>query len=124
MAHIICNKSICNLVGLILSVIIGLLTTLLQITGMITVTPAFLWVLLGYGVLYLAALVLTGQRGVPALLLAAILGTALLALALLAFGITATSILSAIAAGILLALFTLTLTASACWVRQCSRDCN
>lgn len=122
MSRITCsNKCICTPAGVGISIVIGLLTTLLQITGTITITTEFLWVLFGYAVTYLATLVLTGQRGVPLSLTAAFLGTALTALALLAFGITATSILSAAAVGLLILLFTLTLAASACWVRQDSR---
>lgn len=121
MSRITCNNCICTLTGIVISVVVGLLTTLLQITGMLTVSNTFLWVMFGYAVTYLATLVLTGQQGVPLGLLAGIGGTALIALGLLLFGVTATSVLSAIAVGLLLLFFTLTLTASACYVRQLSR---
>lgn len=120
----ICNKRTCTLAAIVVSVIIGVLTALLHITGVVTLTAAFLWVMFGYGAAFLAALVLTEQREVPLSLLIGILGTTLIALVLLAIGVTATSVLSAILAGLLLFFFTLTLGASACWVRQQSRNEN
>lgn len=93
---------------------IGILAGFLQHTGFSAVTPAFLWVLLIYGILYLTALThSTPQRG-PALnlLLTAILGTIALALVLLENAV------SPVRAGLLLFFFTLTLTASAWLVRH------
>lgn len=124
----------CPLVALIVSVILGVVTAFLQITGMITVTPAFLWVVFGIAVVYLGVLVVAAalSRGEETsgclcdaltTLLSGVLGTALFAVVLLAVGIVATSILSAILVGLLLFFFCLTLTGAACLVRSLS-DCG
>lgn len=130
-----CNcKCNCTLVALITSIIVGVVTLVLQILGVITVTTAFLWVALGIGVVYLAALVAASALGRVAQrpactcrvlreLLVGILGTVLLALVLLAVGITATSVLSAIGVGLLLFFLWLTVTASACYV-ACQAECS
>jgi hypothetical protein len=115
-------------------VIIGVVTAFLQITGIITVTPVFLWVVFGIAVGYLAvslaATALLGRTenasclcsSVKALL-TGILGSILLATVLLAVGIVATSILSAILVGLLLLFFTLTLASSSCLV-ICLTNCD
>ena len=56
-------------------------------------------------------------------LLVGILGSILTALVLLGFGIVATSVISAILVGLLLGFLTLTVTASACYVRALT-DCG
>lgn len=125
-----CNcRCTCTVAALIASVILGVVTAFLQITGVITVAPVFLWVVFGIAVVYLgiatlaAALTRRSERSdclCASLntLLAGILGTVLFAIVLLAVGIVATSILSAILVGILLFFFALTITGSACLVKQ------
>ncbi len=125
-----CNcKCSCTLAAIIASVIIGVVAAFLQITGVITVAPVFLWVVFGIAVVYLGVLVVatalarrTEETGCVCsalnTLLIGILGAILFALVLLAVGIVATSILSAILVGILLFFFTLTLASSACLVRS------
>ena len=55
----ICNcKGSCTLLAVIASVIIGVVAAFLQVTGVITVAPVFLWVALGVAVVYLGVLVL------------------------------------------------------------------
>lgn len=124
----------CRLFAVIASVIIGVVTAFLQITGTVTATPAFLWVVFGIAVVYLGVLVVatalphkgevTGCvcSALNALLIG-ILGSILFALALLAVGIVATSILSAILVGITLFFFALMLTSTACLVRSLA-DCG
>lgn len=124
----------CVVWALIASAIVGVLAAFLQITGAITVTPAFLWVALGVAVVYLAVVTVTTAlarsrytcsnlcAALNALLVAA-LGAALLAVVLLAVGITATSVVSAILVGLLLFFLALLLTATACYVR-CLADCG
>ena len=127
-------KRTCALYAVLISVILGIVAAFLQITGVITVTPAFLWVVLGVAVVYLAILVaalLLHHSNTPHTclcsslnaLLAGILGAALFALVLLAVGIVATSIVSAILVGILVAFFALVLTGAACLVR-CLSGCS
>lgn len=130
-----CNfKCNCTAYAVIASVIIGVLTTFLQITGVITATPVFLWVAFGIAVVYLAILVLAAARmdsreqccspcNSLAALLTGILGTILLAVILLAVGIIATSLVSAILVGVLLFFFALMITGTACFIR-CLADCG
>lgn len=122
----------CLLAAVIASVILGVVTAFLQITGTITVTTAFLWVVFGIAVVYLGVLVLAAALSggeteclcaTLNALLTGILGTALFAVVLLAVGIVATSILSAILVGVLLFFFSLTLSATACLVRSLA-DCG
>ncbi|MBQ3002430.1 MAG: hypothetical protein IJD82_01715, partial [Clostridia bacterium] len=47
----------CTLWAIIASAVIGVVAAFLQMAGLINVTPAFLWVLLGIAVVYLAVLV-------------------------------------------------------------------
>ncbi|MBQ1254889.1 MAG: hypothetical protein IIX91_03800 [Clostridia bacterium] len=121
-------KCKCTLWAIIAAVVVGVIAAFLQITGMITVTPAFLWVLLGIAVVYLAVLVVAsalsrGENGCACAcsalnaLLVGILGTALFSVVLLALGVVATSVLSAALVGLLLASFALTLAGSACYVK-------
>lgn len=53
-----CNcRCSCTGAAVIASAVVGVLAAFLQITGVITVTPAFLWVALGVAVVYLGVLV-------------------------------------------------------------------
>ena len=121
------NKCSCTLTAVVLSVIAGVITAFLQITGAITVTPVFLWVALGIAAVYLAILVATTEPyrrceedtclcTALKTLLVGILGALLVAAILLAVGITATSVVSAILVGLLALFLALTATASACYV--------
>ena len=131
----ICNCKIsCPVLALVVSAIIGVLTAFFQITAVITVTPVFLWVVLGIAVVYLAVLAVAGAlrcgcecvRCACAALetvLTGILGAILVSVILLAVGIIATSVLSSIFVGLLLFFFSMTLTGTACYVR-CLNDCK
>ena len=124
----------CPLFAIISAAILGVVAAFLQISGVITVTTAFLWVALGIGVVYLAGLLTASAsrrggnvsdclcRALNALL-AGVLGTILAALILLAVGIVATSVLSAVLVGVLVFFLWLTVAASACYVR-CAADCD
>ena len=126
-----CN---CTLLAVITSVFVGIITAFLQITNVITVGTAFLWVVLGVSVVYLAVLLVAtalyrGEEGcdclcsVISVVLAGILGSALFSVILLAVGIVAASVISAILVGLLLVFFSLTLTSTACLVK-CLADCG
>lgn len=128
-------KCRCTVAAIIASVIIGVIAAFLQITGTITVTAAFLWVVFGIAIVYLGVLVVSStlarrcessgcKCSTLNTLLAGILGTILLAVVLLAVGITATSVISAILVGLLLLSFSLTVLASACYVRHLSNCSN
>ena len=123
----------CTAVAVIASVIAGIVAAFLQITGTITVTPAFLWVVFGIAVVYLGGLVVVtaltrrteqGRCVCTTLttVLAGILGTILFSVVLLGVGIVATSVVSAILVGLLVLFSALTLTGTACFVR-CLADC-
>lgn len=126
----ICNcKCSCTLFSGIASLIIGILAAFLQITGTITVTVAFLWVVFGIGVGSLGFLLIAGavhqqctRCGCTCValnaILAGILGSILFAVILLAAGITATSIVSAILVGLTLLFFSLLVTSAACLIQN------
>ena len=127
-------KFTCTAAAFVAAALIGIVTAFLQITGTITVTTAFLWVLFGIAVVYLGVLVLTTAFAQQCTVrccrcqtlntvLVGILGTILLALILLAVGIVATSVVSAILVGLLLFFFVLTLTGTVCLVR-CRENCT
>ena len=139
MAQICCNyKCSCTVAAVVVSAIVGVVTAFFQITGVITVAPVFLWVVFGIAVAYLGVLLAAAFAGtniqsrckcsVLNSVLIGILGAILLSVILLAVGIVATSVVSAILVGLLLFFFALTLTASACLVRNltgCSSSaCN
>ena len=53
-----CRNS-CTTIALIISIVIGIITAFLRITATITLTPAFLWVVFGIAVVYLAIVLIT-----------------------------------------------------------------
>ena len=129
-----CNcRNRCALLSVVASIIIGVVTAFLQITGTITVSPVFLIVAFGIaiaalGVLILASALVRRYAGACLctalqVLLTGILGTVLLSVVLLAVGIVATSVISAILVGLTAGFFTLTVTGAACFVR-CLADCG
>ena len=118
----------CPLISIGISAIIGIITTLLSITAIITVTPAFLWVLLGIAVVYLAVNLAVAAlfkcRGTCrcakaplSLILTGILGTILLSIVLLGITFPATSVIGAIIVGVLLFFFSLFIISTACLIR-------
>lgn len=127
-----CCSNFCRLFSIVSAIVIGFITALLRLTGVIVLTPAFLWVALGVAVVYLALLVLTSPRLAGAgdcvcsnlaLITTGILGAVLTSVILLAIEFAATSIIGAIIAGALLLFLTLIITASVCLVR-CIANCG
>lgn len=128
-----CTRS-CTLLAVIASAVVGVIATILQITAAITVTPAFLWVVFGIAVVYLAVNVVIAARrerittcgGLCSILnaiLTGILGTILFSVILLAVTFAATSIVGALIVGLLLFSFALILTSTACLVK-CLANCD
>ena len=128
------SKCKCVLGAIVASVIIGIVAAFLQISAIINVTPAFLWVLLGIAVVYLAVLVAAAAFGrtgggcgcrcsTLSALLTGILGTVLFSVVLLGIEFAAASVIGAILVGLLLASFSLTIASSACFVK-CLGDCD
>ena len=125
----------CGALAIIASIIIGVVATVLTITAVITVTPAFLWTTFGIAVGFLAVSLLALSPARPylrdclcpilPLFLAGILGTVLTSVILLAITFAATSIAGAIITGLLLTFFSLIITSTACLVKcvaGCDRD--
>lgn len=124
----------CTLLAVIAAVILGVVAAFLQITAVITVTSAFLWVALGIAVGYLGVLLVTTALSrrteckscvcnALRTVLTGILGAILFSVILLAVGIVATSTISAILVGLLVASLTLLFAGSACLV-LCLADCE
>lgn len=123
----------CTVIAVAASLILGVITAFLRITAAITVTPAFLWVLLGISVVYLAITLISaavyrsggceGLCNIVTSLLVGILGTVLFSVILLAIEFAATSVAGAVITGALLFFFFLTVTSAACLVR-CFFNCN
>lgn len=133
----LCNcgcKNNCLALSVVGSLILGIIAAFLNFTAVIAVTPAFLWVVFGIAVVYLAVLLVTASfiRGrdvraclcqiLPVLLLS-ILGTAFLGVLLLGVPAAATGILGAVLVGALIALLFLLLSSTACFVR-CTAGCD
>ena len=77
-----CNcRNNCTSIAVVVSIIIGIITAFLRITGVITVTPAFLWVVFGIAVVYLAVVLATTAVRPTALLFGIIMPWAPLKLA-------------------------------------------
>ncbi|MBQ2614650.1 MAG: hypothetical protein IJB80_04920 [Clostridia bacterium] len=124
----------CLVFALIASFIIGTITAFLRFAAVITVGPAFLWVVLGIAVGYLAILLAktpffgdTCMRGcnicaILSAILTGILGTIFTAAILLAVEFAATSILGAILTGVLLFFVPLFLTGTVCLIK-CMEGC-
>jgi len=138
MSKLNCNcscsrESVCPLIAIAASIVIGIITTLLRITAVITVTPAFLWVILGIAVVYLAINLITATLGVCcgkkrcagaslSLILFGILGAILTSIILLAITFAATSVIGAILTGALLFFFSLFITSTACLIKCLAED--
>lgn len=129
------NRVSCTTLAVIVSAILGVIAAFLQITAVITVTPAFLWVALGIAIGYLAVLLATTgccrattscrcNNGALTAVLTGILGTALTSVILLAVTFVATSIIGAILVGLLILFLSLIVTATACLVSRCYTEQN
>lgn len=126
------NRNECLIIAIAASVVIGIVAGVLAVTGIIAVTPAFLWVLFGIAVVYLlVAFVVSSlrrfdtpysSRSLAAAFIAGILGTILFSIVLLGITFPATSALGAIIVGLLLAAFALVITTTACFVLRAYTD--
>ena len=127
-----CN---CSGFAIIASLIIGIITSFFRLTGTLIETTAFLWVILGIAVVYLAltlfAAILTGTTSdfrnlcsALTLLLIGLVGTIFVAIVMLAFEFAATSVIGAIALGLLILFFFLSIISAACLVRYITKANN
>lgn len=127
------NRTDCTVIAVVVSLILGIITAFLRITAAITLTPAFLWVVLGIAVVYLAVTLIAGALSqseccenlcsIITAVLVGILGTVVLSIVLLAIEFVATSILGAVLTGALLFFFFLIVTSTACLIR-CLFNCS
>lgn len=127
------NRQECLGVSLVISLLVGVVTAFLTFAAVIAVTPAFLWVVFGIAVAFLALALVTAPLlqgsasrclcSTLTALLIGVLGTVFFAILLLAISFAATSIIGAILTGVLLFFFVLVLTSAACLVR-CIVNCN
>ena len=117
----------CIDISVLASIIIGVIAGVLRYTAVITVTPAFLWVILGISVSYLAVILYTATRPNNPLicaynsltvLLFSILITALFAVIQLGITFAATSVVGAIFAGISVGALSLLISATVCLVKK------
>ncbi len=126
------NRYNCLDIAILASVIVGVIAGVLSFLAVITLTPAFLWVLAGVAVVYLALLlfITSFNRDVnlckfEALraVLFGILGTVLFSVILLGVTFAATSVVGAIFNGLAVGFFALIITATACLVKR-NVTCN
>lgn len=123
----------CTGTAVVASIIIGIIGVFLRFSAVITITPAFLWVVFGIAIVYLALAFL--QRcnicrsafsgcccSSYTTFIIGVLGTILTSLILLGITFTATSIIGAILVGLLLFFFSLLITSTVC-VLRCSSAC-
>jgi len=124
-------KASCTGKAIIASTVIGILAAIFRFTALITITPAFLWVLFGIAIGYLGITLLTSACCSEAksccknlgTFLAGILGTVLTSLILLGITFAATSVIGAIMTGFLLFFFSLLIISSTCIIR-CRYNCD
>ena len=130
-----CNcKTACTVLAIIAGITVGIIAAILRYTAIISVFPAFFWVLFGIAVVYLGlAPVEIGiiRRQTPGYclcpsvtaILAGALGTILTSALLLGIPFAATSAVGAVIFGFLAGFFTLLLSSMVCLVK-CVAKCG
>lgn len=130
-----CNcKYNCVGVSIVVSVMIGVISAILRYFSVITLTPVFLWVVLGVAVAFLAITLITSTdstansaRGclcsILPVVLTGILGSVITSLILLGIEFAIVSVIGAILTGLVLLFFSLLLTSVACLV-LCKSRCR
>lgn len=126
-----CTPS-CIVKSVVAALIIGVLTAFLRFTATIAITPAFLWVVFGVAIGYLAITLLAPFEEDSLredccktlnTFLVGLLGTVVTSLVLLGISFAATSVIGAIITGVLLFFFSLAIISSACLIK-CKYNCN
>lgn len=130
-----CNcKMSCTLFSVAVSIIIGIFTAFFRVTGVIATTSAFLWVVFGIGVVYLALMLIPAvfRRDMcsseclcpsTTAVLTGALGSIAASVVLLGIEFAVSSVTGAVITGALFAFFSLTLTSTACLIR-CLNGCS
>ena len=122
-----CCRFSCTGASIIGSILVGVITAFLTFMAVITLTPAFLWVVLGIAIVYLGVNLVVGVISADSAKrclcpnstawIIGVLGSVLFSLILLAISFAATSVIGAIFSGALLTFFSLLITATACNIR-------
>lgn len=128
-------KPSCNSAGIVISIILGIVAGILRATAVIAVTPAFLWVVFGIAVAFLAIAFYAYAKN-PAVserkkcicsilpvLLISILVTILTSVILLGVTLSATSIIGSIITGVMILFFSLMFISVANFV-LCKAGCR
>ena len=120
------NRNECLIIAIASSVVIGIVSAVLTITGIITVTPAFLWVVFAIAVIYLlTAYIISSLRrydtprcskSIISAFIGGIMGAILISVILLGITFPATSALGAVLVGLLLLSLSLIITTISCLV--------
>lgn len=127
-------KTSCAGLSIVASIIIGIIAGMLRFMSVINVTSAFLWVLFGIAIFYLAISFLssnfvccsTTNRCLCLTLpvyFVGVLGTIITSMILLGISFTATSFIGAALFGLLLGFFTLMITSAVCLIK-CKTTCS
>lgn len=126
-----CQTS-CTGIAVFASIIVGILAAIFRYIALVTITPAFLWVLFGIAIGYLGITLLT-SAATPSdrnnccanlgTFLVGILGTVLTSVILLGITFAVTSVLGAIITGALLFFFSLLIISSSCLI-SCRYNCD
>lgn len=121
-----CNSNECLIIAIASSIVVGIVAGILAATGIIAVTPAFLWVVFGIAIGFLAIAFIVSSlrrfdtphsaRSIIGLFLAGVFTTVVTSLVLLGVTFPATSALFAVLVGLLLFGFFLIITAVGCIV--------
>ena len=129
-----CQRCNCGVLAFVASVFVGIIAAILRYTAVITITPAFLWVVLGVAVVFLGASVfaaILGGSGVRrcfceyfTLFVVGALGAILLSVVLLAIPFAATSLLGALISGAMIYAIAQVVTITACILRCIINCCN
>lgn len=135
MSNMNCNcRSNCIGIGVAASILIGVIIGLLSFMAVITVAPAFLWIVFGTAIVYLAVAFIASTSAycksikrcicsaLPALL-TGIVGTIITSAILLAVEFAATSIIGAVITGLSALFFALTIASVICALK-CASDCD
>ena len=125
------NRYNCLDFAVLASIVIGVIAGILRYMAIITLTPAFLWVIFGIATVTLGLLVaiVTLRRldlcSIPTIFTAiiGILGTILFSIILLGITFAATSVIGAIISGLAVGFFALIITALSCFIKR-SITCN
>ncbi len=129
------NKNDCLIIAIASSIVIGITAAILSFTAIISVTPAFLWVVLGVAIVFLGgALAISAlkrslgicrcvRKTIP-YILTGILAAILSSIILLAIPFAATSAIGTILVGVLLFSFALTISTTACLTLCIANECD